>query len=121
MIDISALTPPKVVLKGGKEDTSIKTKTILNNLKYETLLGDKDKLIKQLFAVEKNTKVGYRGEPKNIEEEFINTEFANLKNSMKGLLNTCFGQNSDIVKNFGEVANQLLNNTQQNFLIRLYK
>ena len=76
LIDISALTPTKVVLKKGKEDTSIKTKTILNNLRYYTLLGDEQKLRKQLFAVEKNTKVNYQAEVKS--ENGNLTEFNKL-------------------------------------------
>jgi len=57
----------------SKEDTSTKTKTILNNLEYYTLLGDEEKLRKQLFAVEKNAKVNYQVEVKS--REFYTSSF----------------------------------------------
>lgn len=126
LIDISALTPPKVVLKGGKEDTSIKTKTILNNLKYETLLGDKGKLIKQLFAVEKNTKVNLEVKSENGDS----TEFNILAITQITLVNL-YGKNiiyslekeskfnnqinENLINFIKSTLEQLSNNLNQNF------
>jgi len=99
----------KSLIHISKEDTSIKTKTIFNNLKYYTLLGNEDKLKKQLFAVEKNTKVNYQVAVKSKEfyiasfNKFAIREITELGLCKKSII--CF------LKNHTEFNNQIDNNS----------
>ena len=99
-----------------KMDNSFLTnKKIIKNLQYFVILGNEEKLVTQIFAVEKNAKFTYQTESKNIDLPL--DQYLNLVKSLifEQLSNNQRIDTINLIENFQKDIKKKLDKSKQTF------